>query len=82
MKTFRPLARFRRRGINEYNMKLTSVNNVIINIEYIEFVESTNNGQSIEVHMIGGKKFLFDINEAQNLMYWLNEIILKGCRGQ
>lgn len=63
-------------------MKFTVVNNVVINMEYIEFVEKINNGQSIMVHMNGGTKFLFDINEAQNLMYWLNELILKGCRGQ
>lgn len=60
-------------------MKLTIVNNVIINIEYIEFVEKANNGQSIVVHMNGGTKFLFDINEAQNLMNLLNQILYKGC---
>lgn len=63
-------------------MKLVCVNNVIINIEYIEFIEKANNGQSIVVYMNCGTKFLFDISEAQNLMYWINEIILKGCRGQ
>ena len=62
-------------------MKLVNVNNVVINMDYIEFVEKANNGKSIMIHMNGGTKFLFDIDEAQNLMYWLNEIILKGCRG-
>ena len=62
-------------------MKFTDVNNVFINMEYIDFVEKANNGQSIIVHMNGGTKFLFDIEDAQNLMYWINELILKGCRG-
>ena len=48
-------------------------------MEYIEFVESANNGQSIIIHMNSGTKFLFDIDDAQNFMYWLNELILKGC---
>lgn len=61
-------------------MKLTTVNNVVINMEYIEYVEKVNNGQSIMVHMNSGTQFLFDIDDAQNLMYWLNEIVLKGCR--
>lgn len=61
-------------------MKFTVINNVVINMEYIDFVEKANNGQSIIVHMNCGTKFLFDIEDAQNLMYWLNEIILKGCR--
>lgn len=61
-------------------MKFTVINNVVINMEFIDFVEKANNGQSIIVHMNGGTKFLFDIEDAQNLMYWLNEIILKGCR--
>lgn len=30
--------------------------------------------------MNSGTQFLFDIDDAQNLMYWLNESILKGCR--
>lgn len=63
-------------------MNLTIVNNVVINMDYIDFVENSNNGQSIIVHMNGGTKFLFDIDDARNLMYSLNEIILKGCRGQ
>lgn len=62
-------------------MKFTVVNNVVLNMEYIEFVEIANNGKSIMIHMNGGTKFLFDIDEAQNLMYWLNEIILQGSRG-
>ena len=62
-------------------MKFTVINNVFINMEYIDFVEKANNGQSIIVHMNGGTKFLFDIEDAQNLMYWINELILKGCRG-
>ena len=61
-------------------MKFTVVNNVVINMEYIDYVEKSNNGQSITVHMNSGTQFLFDIDDAQNLMYWLNEIILKGCR--
>lgn len=60
-------------------MKFTVVNNVVINMEYIDYVEESNNGQSITVHMNSGTQFLFDIDDAQNLMYWLNEIILKGC---
>lgn len=61
-------------------MKFTVVNNVVINMEYIDYVEKSNNGQSITVHMNSGTQFLFNIDDAQNLMYWLNEIILKGCR--
>lgn len=61
-------------------MKFTVVNNVVINMEYIDYVENANNGQSITVHMNSGTQFLFDIDDAQNLMYWLNENILKGCR--
>ena len=61
-------------------MKFTVVNKVVINMEYIDYVEPANNGQSITVHMNSGTQFLFDIDEAQNLMYWLNEIVLKGCR--
>lgn len=30
-------------------MKFTVVNNVVINMEYIDFVEKANNGQSIIV---------------------------------
>lgn len=59
-------------------MKLVNINNVIINIEYIEFVEKANNGKSIMIHMNCGTKFLFDIDEAKNLMYCINEIILQG----
>lgn len=61
-------------------MKFTVVNNVVINMEYVDYVEKANNGQSITVHMNSGTQFLFDIDDAQNLMYWLNELILKGCR--
>ena len=62
-------------------MKLTIINNVVINLEYIEFVEKQNDGKSIVVCMNSGNKLSFKEDEAQNLMYWLNEIILKGCRG-
>ena len=56
-------------------MKFTTINNVVINMD----VESANNGQSIIIHLNSGTKFLFDIDDAQNFMYWLNELILKGC---
>lgn len=62
-------------------MKLTIINNVVINLEYIEFVEKQNDGQSIVVCMNSGDKLSFKEDEAKNLMYWLNQIILKGCRG-
>lgn len=61
-------------------MKFTVVNKVVINMEYIDYVENANNGKSITVHMNSGTQFLFDIDDAQNLMYWLNELVLKGCR--
>ena len=53
-------------------MKFTVVNNVVINMEYIDYVEETNNGQSITVHMNSGTQFLFDITDAQNLLHCLH----------
>lgn len=61
-------------------MKFTVVNNVVINMEYIDYVEKANNGQLITVHMNSGTQFLCYIDDAQNLMYWLNKSVLKRCR--
>lgn len=62
-------------------MRLTIVNKIIINIDLIEYCEPINNDQSILIHFNSGTSLLFDVADAQNLMYWLNELILKGCRG-
>lgn len=60
-------------------MKLTVVNNFVINIDQIEFVEKQKDGKSIIVAMNSGAKLSFKENEAKNLMFWLNEIIYKSC---
>lgn len=60
-------------------MKLTVVNNVVINIDYIEFVEKQKDGKSIIVVMNSGAKLSFKEDEAKNLLFWLNEIIYKSC---
>lgn len=60
-------------------MRLTVVNNVVINIDYIEFVEKQKDGKSIIVAMNSGAKLSFKEDEAKNLMFWLNEIIYKSC---
>lgn len=60
-------------------MKLTIINNVVINIDQIEFVEKQKDGKSIIVGMNSGAKLSFNEDEAKNLMFWLNEIIYKSC---
>ena len=61
-------------------MKLTTVNKIIINMDLIEYCEPINNEQSIVVHFNSGTSLLFDVADAQNLMYWLNVNVQKGCR--
>ena len=61
-------------------MKLTTINKIIINMDLIEYYEPINNEQSIVVHFNSGTSLLFDVEDAQNLMYWLNVNIQKGCR--
>lgn len=57
-------------------MIFTFVNNVVINMEYIDYIEKSNNGKSITVHMNSGTQFLFDIEDA----YYLNKFISERCR--
>lgn len=61
-------------------MKLTNINKIIVNMDLIEYVEPINNEQSIVVHFNSGTSLLFDLADAQNLMYWLNVNVQKGCR--
>lgn len=61
-------------------MKLTTINKIVINMDLIEYCEPINNEQSIVVHFNSGTSLLFDVEDAQNLMYWLNVNIEKGCR--
>lgn len=49
-------------------------------MDLIEYCEPINNDQSIVVHFNSGTSLLFDVEDAQNLMYWLNVNIQKGCR--
>lgn len=49
-------------------------------MDLIEYCEPINNEQSIVVHFNSGTSLLFDVADAQNLMYWLNVNIQKGCR--
>lgn len=50
-------------------MKFIRISNIVINMEYIDYMEKVNNGLSITVHMNSGTQFLFDIDDA----YLLNE---------
>lgn len=61
-------------------MKLTTINKIIVNMDLIEYCEPINNDQSIVLHFNSGTSLLFDVADAQNLMYWLNVNIEKGCR--
>lgn len=61
-------------------MKLTTINKIIVNMDLIEYCEPINNDQSIVLHFNSGTSLLFDVEDAQNLMYWLNVNIQKGCR--
>ena len=61
-------------------MKLTTINKIIVNMDLIEYCEPINNDQSIIVHLNSGTSLLFDVEDAQNLMYWLKVNVEKGCR--
>lgn len=61
-------------------MKLTTINKIIINMDLIEYCEPINNEQSIVVHFNSGTSLLFDVEDAQYLMYWLKVNVEKGCR--
>lgn len=61
-------------------MKLTTINKIIVNMDLIEYCEPINNDQSIVVHFNSGTSLLFDVEDAQNLMYWLKVNVEKGCR--
>lgn len=55
-------------------MIYTKIGNQIFNLDNVESYEFVNNNKSVIIHTVSGRMFLYDVEEVNNLIKYLENI--------